>query len=492
MLIASGVKSQDFNNYNLYMQNPLLYNPAYTFNEAKVSAFVNTHLQWVDFTGAPQNNAFGVQASLMPNMGFGIWASQSKQGLNTQSDINLGYAYRALIQQDHYITFGLTLGTYMEGLNYNSVEYSDMTDSWFVENGNKTTTFAARFGLSYYIKGFELQVAMPQLYRKSEASFYTVGVLSYNWLINDKWSLKPAAMMRGAKTTKLQYDGTLEVTWNNQVSFQAGYRSNNSLLFAVGYNFKEIGIGYGYQYDNNLISNVSKGTHEIQLFYRFKPCKKEEVKEEVVEIIDPNADKVALIVNLTDEKYAQAVKGHIIISKNGSEVQSEKTGGDGKATIYLTPDVYDIRISAKGFLPLSETVDLSAVEKGGEHTYKLQPIKIEKGLVFKYGKVNFETASDKLTAESLSTLDWLAEAFNENKSMKVEIAGHSDSKGNAAANKELSKKRAQSVANYLISKGVDEKQLVVNGYGSEKPIDDNNTEEGRANNRRVEFTVLDY
>jgi outer membrane protein OmpA-like peptidoglycan-associated protein len=74
--------------------------------------------------------------------------------------------------------------------------------------------------------------------------------------------------------------------------------------------------------------------------------------------------------------------------------------------------------------------------------------------------------------------------------MKIEIGGHTDSKGTKEYNQRLSENRAKSVVNYLINNGINEKRLKYKGYGESTPIDDNNTESGRINNRRVEFKIL--
>ena len=68
--------------------------------------------------------------------------------------------------------------------------------------------------------------------------------------------------------------------------------------------------------------------------------------------------------------------------------------------------------------------------------------------------------------------------------------GHTDATGDAAVNKTLSQNRAQAVVDYLIFKGVDPVQLRAIGYGQEKPIADNQTDEGKFKNRRIEFEVL--
>jgi outer membrane protein OmpA-like peptidoglycan-associated protein len=74
--------------------------------------------------------------------------------------------------------------------------------------------------------------------------------------------------------------------------------------------------------------------------------------------------------------------------------------------------------------------------------------------------------------------------------MEVEIEGHSDNVGNDAANKKLSNDRAKAVRDYLVSKEISTKRLKTIGYGKTKPLASNDTEEGRQQNRRVEFTIL--
>lgn len=74
--------------------------------------------------------------------------------------------------------------------------------------------------------------------------------------------------------------------------------------------------------------------------------------------------------------------------------------------------------------------------------------------------------------------------------MEVEIAGHTDSKGSDDYNANLSQGRSQSVVDYIVSQGIDSFRLSAHGYGEGKAIDSNDSEAGRANNRRVEFTVL--
>ncbi len=106
---------------------------------------------------------------------------------------------------------------------------------------------------------------------------------------------------------------------------------------------------------------------------------------------------------------------------------------------------------------------------------------------FRLEGVRFEFDSAKLTADSIAKLDTAIEILKRNADDKIEIAGHTDSQGDAAYNQGLSERRAQAVADYLVANGANASNLSVKGYGESEPVADNGTEAGRAANRRVEL-----
>lgn len=107
-------------------------------------------------------------------------------------------------------------------------------------------------------------------------------------------------------------------------------------------------------------------------------------------------------------------------------------------------------------------------------------------------KIHFEFDKATIRPISYSILDDVVELLNRNPQItKIRVEGHTDSVGSDAYNQNLSERRAQSVVNYLVSKGISRDRLIAVGYGESRPIADNNTTEGRAKNRRTEFTVLD-
>lgn len=102
----------------------------------------------------------------------------------------------------------------------------------------------------------------------------------------------------------------------------------------------------------------------------------------------------------------------------------------------------------------------------------------------------FATNSSTLNQTSRSSLDRFATSLQNNPDTDVKVYGHTDSTGSDAINDPLSQRRAESVYNYLVSRGVAGSRMVTQGYGSHQPVADNSTVAGRAQNRRVEVYIL--
>lgn len=107
-------------------------------------------------------------------------------------------------------------------------------------------------------------------------------------------------------------------------------------------------------------------------------------------------------------------------------------------------------------------------------------------------QVQFDTGKATIKPASNDLLDQVAAVLTQHPEMlKVEVQGHTDNRGSAALNKKLSQARADAVKKAMVQRGVSADRLVTKGYGPDKPIDDNGTDEGRQRNRRVQFLILD-
>jgi outer membrane protein OmpA-like peptidoglycan-associated protein len=102
----------------------------------------------------------------------------------------------------------------------------------------------------------------------------------------------------------------------------------------------------------------------------------------------------------------------------------------------------------------------------------------------------FEYAKATLQKESFPELDRIAETLKENINLTIEIQGHTDNVGSNESNLKLSQDRAESVRSYLLSKKIPTNRVTSVGFGETRPIATNDTEEGKAQNRRVEFVIV--
>ncbi len=106
-------------------------------------------------------------------------------------------------------------------------------------------------------------------------------------------------------------------------------------------------------------------------------------------------------------------------------------------------------------------------------------------------KVEFDTGKATIRPESESLLEAVAQVLKEHPEiLQVSVEGHTDNRGGAAFNRDLSRRRAAAVVAWLVEHGIEASRLTSKGFGPEKPIDSNDTEEGRQNNRRVEFHIV--
>ncbi len=306
LLVANKSYSQELKNYNLYMQNPILYNPSQAVGNNFLTAYLNSHLQWISFAGAPRTYDAGASMSLTPNMGVGISISESEQGLTNNLNANLKYAYQIKFDKNHFIKMGVSLGITNDRIMSENALYVDVTDVNLSGEYYNRTVFSSGFGLAYKYNAIEAQVIMPQLFEHNKANLYTIGILSYNHKLNSIWNIKPSVMVRGAKATPFQFDGNIAAMWNNQVWGELGYRSNNSFIFGMGFNFNNYSLGYAYQANSDPIAIGNNGTHEIQLIFRLKK--------------KPKNFKTKLFAQVTDSYDNKPINAEITIFDKDIEI----------------------------------------------------------------------------------------------------------------------------------------------------------------------------
>ncbi len=152
---------------------------------------------------------------------------------------------------------------------------------------------------------------------------------------------------------------------------------------------------------------------------------------------------------------------------------------------------YAFNVSRNGYLFYSENFSLKKVHDATDpYIMDIALSKVEVGSSAVLRNIFFQTDSYKLLDNSKVELERLIEFLRQNPLVEIEIGGHTDNVGSPEYNDDLSEKRAKSVFDYLMAHGISEEQLAFQGYGMSEPISSNETAEGRANNRRTEFKIV--
>ncbi|HEY4221685.1 MAG TPA: OmpA family protein [Myxococcota bacterium] len=211
--------------------------------------------------------------------------------------------------------------------------------------------------------------------------------------------------------------------------------------------------------------------------------------------IKATATEAALRLTVVAKDTAAGIAGVVVCltGPDGKKYYADETGADGYTEL-LVPisQTYQITYLSLG---RSDVTAKATVDDKPNHNINLTlrfqryhgtsaaPRVVLEG-------VYFDTGNAKLRPESMPRLDTVLEYMAHKQSARIEISGHTDNVGEPKANKDLSQRRAQVCRDYLVSKGIDTARIVVVGYGEERPIASNDTDDGRQKNRRIEATEL--
>ncbi|HYF68835.1 MAG TPA: OmpA family protein [Ohtaekwangia sp.] len=219
----------------------------------------------------------------------------------------------------------------------------------------------------------------------------------------------------------------------------------------------------------------------------------------IVEVEIPENERIQFRSNyvkgtVRDKASKQPLQAQIeLMNLDKNEVESlvESDSISGDYLIVLTQGAeYALHVSRPGYLFKSLNFNYSEVKNFEPVVVDVLLDKITAGSVAVLNNIFFDVDKYALKTKSASELNNIVRFMRSNPTVKIEIGGHTDNSGSREYNLQLSEKRARSVYQYLIEKGIDEKRLALRGYGQDRPVENNDTEEGRQQNRRIEFKVV--
>jgi len=266
--------------FTQYMFDPITINPAFSGSTNMLNVNTLTRLQWVGMEGAPKTFSL---TSHMPvqgrDIGLGVTLLTDKVGPVNNTFFTINYAYHLELNDLLTLSMGLKGGisSYKAGLS--GLDVNDPEDPQFESNEKKISPNLG-FGFYLYEDRYFVGFSVPKLIqtkvdeeyatddRQLKRHYYIVG--GYNWRINPDWILKPSLLTKIVEGSPVSNDVTVHALYMDLVGAGLMYRIGDAMgIFVYGKVYKQLNIGYGYEYSLNGLSGVNSGTHEIRLTYDF-------------------------------------------------------------------------------------------------------------------------------------------------------------------------------------------------------------------------------
>ncbi|KAF0129601.1 MAG: OmpA/MotB domain-containing protein [Bacteroidetes bacterium] len=200
-----------------------------------------------------------------------------------------------------------------------------------------------------------------------------------------------------------------------------------------------------------------------------------------------------LKAKVIDDKTGLALQASYRLTElnTGAVFFDDKTTVDGMFMLpLLLHQKYGLQVEKEGYLLFSENYTLDADSASRPYEVVVRMKRITAGQKTVLHNVFYETGLAVIKDESKQELDAVVDFLRLNKNVTIEISGHTDNTGNDSLNQHLSEKRAESVKSYLLDKGIEAGRIQTKGYGSSCPMMPNDTDEGRAANRRTEMEII--
>lgn len=290
--LSFALNAQQVGMYNHYFYKPLFYNPAFAGTGSSAEAMMINRSQWADFNGAPQLNIFMVDGIIKEKKaGLGLTLVSDKRGINKRNGGNLSYSYRANFNEETYLLLGLSAGLVNQTIDYSKVVSESFNDPTLFAGQQQKTSFDGNAGFAFVWKGLEVAASAPQLLgnkinyvdnTSGVRAYYTqarhyMSSVKYKFMISeDKGiSVAPQALVRIVPGAPLQYDGNVNLDWKDKFWIGGSYKSNYAASVNAGVClYKQLNIGYSYEFIMGNVSKYSGMSHELMVSYRFGKGKK--------------------------------------------------------------------------------------------------------------------------------------------------------------------------------------------------------------------------
>ncbi len=466
--------SQIYGTHNFYTHNLFYYNPAHTGDAGNFVAFMSYRNHLVSIPGSPKTATFGLHSPISKKMSLGGMLKNQTEGLLNYNSARLDYSFRTQISKYQSLSFGINFGYLSKSLNTQDILVFDPLDPIVVDNYNMKPIIYAGAGLSFNLKNFEFDFAIPILYRTSNDTLTRyLAYTSYFMKINNNWFLKPSLSAVYVKQENLSGQADLCLFFKNIFWIEGGYKTTKSIVLSTGFNISKIGIAYSYETNSTAISNIGGSTHEIMLTYGFGGRKNNPLKDTIPIIAD----------SLVDNRMK-----HTIGNKTYEEYIMSNNYGFYNDVLDLTDSMRREEVKKIEIQKIKEKQD-SIIVADSIKQNPVQQLSQSEYDILKRG-IHFDLNSAVLSKASRNYLDSVVVLMNINQKIKILITGFTCDLGSKEANEKYSKMRADAVKYYLESKGIASDRITTDSKADAQPVVPNTSEINREQNRRIDFSIL--
>ena len=453
--------SQQFPLQSQYQYNYSVINPAVVVENDYTSVRASFRQQWVGFS----DNPIATQL-LTINRGYGknglgaTFFSDETGGAYSKTGASLSYAHKVQFAGSE-LFLGLSAGAAKVNLSATGDPSVINSEDIFPE---------VTFGAYYKLNDFRVGISVPGLLNTNMdltdskdntiySHFYTM--LSYSYEVNDNIALHPSILVKTTENSN-QIDGNLNLKFMNKIWFGTSYRQDFGPSVYLGIDFGKLFSIYSHDISTNEMSSYANGSHEFTIGYDFNHALDSVVDEVALQndqlLFDKDKDGVKDSIDLCPNKFG---------SKNAYGCPDIDNDG--------IPNDFDLCPNLFGSIEFQGCPEITQFEKNIIYR-ALEDLKFD-----------FDKADLKYS--SYPTLTDITLLLLKNPKMFLHITGYSSSEGSSDYNLGLSARRAKAVQKFFTGRGVKKSRLVLDYLGEESPLNNNESENEKAENRRVEFSL---
>jgi type IX secretion system PorP/SprF family membrane protein len=532
------VYGQQIPHYSLYMLNEVIVNPAALSKEKENKITLMLTDQWNSFEGAPATQSISYNHLNNKKYKRGISVTNDVTGPISNISATISGSFSIKMQERDRFALGASASLMQYKIDNSQItlENDGVFDPTLFGGVDKATGSSISIGAYYYHPNYYLGLAVPNIFgsslnisenkdnNKLESHYYLNGGMLIK--IKQKNKIIPSFMIKKQGALPIQLDLNVRGVYQDFLWTGISLRTGDAIVALFGIDYGRSSFGYSYDITTSSMSIPSAGTHGLVYSFKFKTKQRDRDKDGVLDSADvcPNMPGLIALQGCPDkdgdgikdsedecpEEFGLKINNGCPDKDSDGVIDSNDecpevpgianfkgcpdTDGDGLQDKYdECPENFG-PIMNKGCptVPGKDTVyivkyitDTVYITQDGDNL-KIPISNLKE--VFKY--VKFESARYILTVSSKEILDQVANYMAVKDYLEINLTGHTDNEDSDEYNLNLSRSRVETVQEYLLKKGITKSRITINWKGEREPISDNNTEEGREINRRVELEII--